>query len=129
MPEPSEPTKRSDTSGVPPYPPGDKDRGVSREANEEIGYGPPNEETNATLHRIRDEEEARLTGRPLRDPAAQAAQQAINERGAQAAWLNTPDGKTFSNLIAKQEAGGALSSDEIAALARIRAKRENRHNI
>lgn len=126
MPEPTPANTSNDASKVPPFPPGDSDRGVSREANEAIGYGHPSPETNAALARIRDEQEAKLEDRPLRNPDAQAAQQATNEQGAQVAWLSTPDGKAYTSLTQKQSNGQRLSPEESQQLARIIARRENR---
>lgn len=118
MPEPNTPD--SSGSQVPPFPPSDKKRGVSREANEDIGYG---FEDPSTTSKIR----AEAGDTPLwLDPEAMSAQQAINEQGAQTAWLNTPDGKRFTELTQKLENGEQLSSDESQELARIKARRENR---
>ncbi len=121
-----EPTAPDPARGVPPHPP--SEYRVDEETRQDIGYVEPNAETDAKLAKIRDQEEAKRKGRALRNPDAKAAQQEINKAGAQAAWLNTPDGMTFTNLKAKQEVGIALTSDETATLARIIARRENRHS-
>lgn len=122
-----EPTGQDSAKGVPPFPPGDKDRGVSREDSEEIGYGRPDTQTNAALAKIRDEQEARAEGRPLRNQDAQAEQQIVNERGAQEAWRQTPNGRRFTELNDKRSRGEQLTSEESQELARIIARRENRH--
>ncbi len=121
MPEPQ------NTTGVPPFPPGNKDRGVSREDDVNIGYGPANEETTAALLKIRDEQEAEKQGRPLRNPDAKSAQQAVNSREAQIAWLNTPDGRRFTELTTKLDSGERLTTEESTDLAKIRARRANRN--
>lgn len=94
--------------------------------DEEVGRTPTPQELVDIRRRTQGRPEI-LENEVLRDPEAMAAQQEINEAGAQAAWLNTPDGKTFASLVAKQEAGIVLSREEKNTLARIRAKRENRH--
>jgi hypothetical protein len=102
MPEPTP----NPAKGVPLFPPGDKDRGVSREDNEKIGYGPADPDTT---RRILDN-----------------AQQATNERGAASARAEHPDTKREAELIVKRESGQTLDHDEELFLARMRAQRERR---
>lgn len=81
---------------------------VDEETREDIGYRDDHDPANAQM--IRD-----------------GAQQATNERGAQAALAQTPSARREAELIARRESGETLSQEEKQFLAQRRARRENRN--
>lgn len=118
MPEPTPDHQRV----APSYPAGDNARGVSKEANDDIGYGPEDPETNRKLEELAQ----RSRGDQPAEPLTKVEQQAINEQGAQQGRALTPDGQREARLIAERESGRTLNTEERQFLAKMRARRENR---